>query len=533
MTISPKTTPQQRNAANLYQLFNMADDGGQLYHGLNFAAYEDKVNRFDGGGRTITIGELPEAYVTTHGNMPVVTPAGNRTTLSDAYKNYNQTPVNTNDVPGLTDYLIIQEQPDIATAREVELAKHHRTNEKFNKSVDAAAIGLMSIPGLVPAAGTVLPLLAPGTVGGTLLGEAAGGMAMGELLNESSRALTDRDWGENLRYGLEGTADMLGLGYNPESWSPFAQGAYNFLTDMTNPGYYNSRLLKNGIDTAEQGLTTIVENTLPTARNMYLSYNLNKVPNNLFSDIRTSIYPDIYHRSIYIPRNVPQTRWLAEDMSIPESSEIAREMARRIAGDKNATFGIRRDYDLMYRPNEYNAALFEGRYPLEDGTIPETYKQALQSEAEDAIQRMANIGIREHDIILDDVAKEMMNDAKQTRINLVARKNSSPRFDNPNTMASTTPNTYNYWYGWINEHNSPAAPATINLPLFDQRMRYSNILEPVRDVRIPVWDDVTERVVKGIDGQWRINDPFFGRVTTEDNTFLWPSNIWEDMQHEA
>lgn len=30
----------------------MAGDGGQLYHGLNFAAYGGKVNRFDGGGAT-------------------------------------------------------------------------------------------------------------------------------------------------------------------------------------------------------------------------------------------------------------------------------------------------------------------------------------------------------------------------------------------------------------------------------------------------------------------------------------------------
>ena len=30
----------------------MSDDGGQLYHGLNFAAYGGKVNRFDDGGRT-------------------------------------------------------------------------------------------------------------------------------------------------------------------------------------------------------------------------------------------------------------------------------------------------------------------------------------------------------------------------------------------------------------------------------------------------------------------------------------------------
>jgi hypothetical protein len=154
-----------------------------------------------------------------------------------------------------TDYLTKQDQPDIAIDREIELAKQHRANERFNKSVDAAAIGLMSIPGLIPAAGTILPFLAPGTVGGTLIGEAAGGMAMGEILNEGSNALTGRSWGENLRYGLEGTADMLGLGYNPESWSPYIQGAYNFATDITNPGYWNgSKWLGTEIGTAQEGL---------------------------------------------------------------------------------------------------------------------------------------------------------------------------------------------------------------------------------------------------------------------------------------
>jgi hypothetical protein len=50
MTYSPRVTPQQRETAGMYQLFNMTGDGGQLYHGLNFAAYGGKVNKFDGYG---------------------------------------------------------------------------------------------------------------------------------------------------------------------------------------------------------------------------------------------------------------------------------------------------------------------------------------------------------------------------------------------------------------------------------------------------------------------------------------------------
>ena len=98
------------------------------------------------------------------------------------------------------------------------------------------AVGTAMLAG---ALGATMPSIAPGTAGGNLIGETAGGMAMGELVNEGSKTLTGRNWGENLRYGLEGTADMLGLHYDPESWNPYAQGAYNLFTDMTNPGYWN------------------------------------------------------------------------------------------------------------------------------------------------------------------------------------------------------------------------------------------------------------------------------------------------------
>ena len=239
--------------ANPYQLFAPVGDD-YLYHGLNFAAYGGKVNRFDDGG-----GKYNDTFMNEMGLRWV--PANQ--VLGDYREDVMKhdpdgiyaVDSNNNYVPASrmeslwTDYLARQDQPDIAAAREIELAQQHRANERFNKSVDAAIIGLMSIPGLIPVAGTVLPLLAPGTVGGTLIGETAGGMAMGELLNEGSKASTGRDWGENLRYGLENT-----FGYNPESWNPYAQGAYNFLTDMTNPGYYNSRLMKSGISAAENGV---------------------------------------------------------------------------------------------------------------------------------------------------------------------------------------------------------------------------------------------------------------------------------------
>lgn len=49
-SMSPSVSPEQKQALSNYQLFNMSGDGGQLYHGLSFAAYGGKVNRFDDGG---------------------------------------------------------------------------------------------------------------------------------------------------------------------------------------------------------------------------------------------------------------------------------------------------------------------------------------------------------------------------------------------------------------------------------------------------------------------------------------------------
>ena len=51
-SLSPNTTPEQKEAAStMYQLF-APQDGDYSYHGLNFAAYGGKVNRFDGYGNS-------------------------------------------------------------------------------------------------------------------------------------------------------------------------------------------------------------------------------------------------------------------------------------------------------------------------------------------------------------------------------------------------------------------------------------------------------------------------------------------------
>jgi len=81
-------------------------------------------------------------------------------------------------------------------------------------------------------------------------------MAMGELLNKGSEMLTGRNWADNVRNTLENT-----FGYNPESWS-YGQGTYNFLTDMTNPGYWTgSKWLRTGIGAAQEGLGNALNKT--------------------------------------------------------------------------------------------------------------------------------------------------------------------------------------------------------------------------------------------------------------------------------
>ena len=69
-----------------------------------------------------------------------------------------------------------------------------------------------------------------------------------------------------MRNTLENT-----FGYDPESWS-YGQGTYNFLTDMTNPGYYNSRLLKSGINAAADGISNVAKQMSSTNLNVPIYY---------------------------------------------------------------------------------------------------------------------------------------------------------------------------------------------------------------------------------------------------------------------
>lgn len=113
--------------------------------------YDDSVgHRFDDAGRIITLADLPREYVQKYGHINVVTPKGVRMPLSQAYSDYNQTPVNVNDVPGLTDYLIKQDQPDISEQAHIDKVAADREIRQRNNIINSPIFDKEKIYNRVP-----------------------------------------------------------------------------------------------------------------------------------------------------------------------------------------------------------------------------------------------------------------------------------------------------------------------------------------------------------------------------------------------
>lgn len=205
-SLSPNTTSQQKEAANW--LFNMTGDGGQLYHGLNFAAYGGKVNKFDDAGRIITLADLPREYVQKYGHINVVTPKGVRMPLSQAYRDYNQTPINANDVPGLTDYLIKQDQPDISEQAHIDKVAADRKVHQLGEERDKALIGLAAAITGGGALASGLALAPVATIGSTI-----GGIAGEKAFNAGYEKLTGNNWGQDVERWTKG--------YIPEEYGEY------------------------------------------------------------------------------------------------------------------------------------------------------------------------------------------------------------------------------------------------------------------------------------------------------------------------
>lgn len=136
--------------------------------------YLDNVAPVD--NRIITIGQIPRGYVDSHGDMVVRTPKGIKTTLQEAYKNYNQTPVAVENIPGLTDYLIKQDNQDIQEAAHMRKRAGdrfvHQLGEERDKALMTIAAGALG--GGALASGLALaPVATLGSIGGGMLGEKA------------------------------------------------------------------------------------------------------------------------------------------------------------------------------------------------------------------------------------------------------------------------------------------------------------------------------------------------------------------------
>lgn len=158
--------------------------------------------------RTITIGQLPKEYIDAHRNMIVRTPKGNTTTLEDAYINYNQTPVNPNDVPGLTDYLIKQDQPDISEQAHLDKVAGDRFVNRLGKERDRAlmAIAAGAFGGGALASGLALaPVATLGSIVGGVLGENAWNRIYGNTWGKDVERWTNgyipTEYGEYLNPG--------------------------------------------------------------------------------------------------------------------------------------------------------------------------------------------------------------------------------------------------------------------------------------------------------------------------------------------
>ena len=162
--------------------------------------YDGSVgHKFDKAGRIITLADLPREYVRRYGHINVVTPKGVRMPLSQAYRDYNQTPINVNDVPGLTDYLIKQDQPDIAEQAHVNKVAADRKVHQLGEERDKALMGLAAAVTGGGALASGLALAPVATIGSTI-----GGIAGEKAFNAGYEKLTGNNWGQDVERWTNG-----------------------------------------------------------------------------------------------------------------------------------------------------------------------------------------------------------------------------------------------------------------------------------------------------------------------------------------
>lgn len=162
--------------------------------------YDGSVgHRFDDAGRIITLADLPREYVQKYGHINVVTPKGVRMSLSQAYRDYNQTPININDVPDLTDYLIKQDQPDISEQAHIDKVAADRFVHQLGEERDKALIGLAASITGGGALASGLALAPVATISSTI-----GGIAGEKLFNTGYKKFTGNNWGQDIETWTNG-----------------------------------------------------------------------------------------------------------------------------------------------------------------------------------------------------------------------------------------------------------------------------------------------------------------------------------------
>lgn len=108
-------------------------------------------------------------------------------------------------------------------------------------------------PLMIPSLAAGMAAIAPGTAGGTMVGQAAASMGAGELLNKASEIVTGNSFGQNV-------SDLTGGYVSPE------------LGDFVNPGYWSGgRYLTKGI---QETLNLIKQGQNWANRNYVQPYNL-------------------------------------------------------------------------------------------------------------------------------------------------------------------------------------------------------------------------------------------------------------------
>ena len=151
----------------------------------------------------------------------------------------------------------------------------------------------------IPLAAGVAPIFAPGTVGGTLLGSAAGGTAVGMGLEEAQRAVGGKSVGDMTSEGLQN------------------MGVHPFIADMARPEYLVDPL---HVGIAGKSMLNIagraVENTLHKARPVLISKSIDRMPllmNNkslkqpythirhIFPNINSKRFPIMYRKTSHLP----------------------------------------------------------------------------------------------------------------------------------------------------------------------------------------------------------------------------------------